>query len=307
MKGVFFNMTQSRKPNFIIIGAMKAATTSLYTYLKQHPDIFMTSIKEPMFFNNFNKRNDFKLAGRKTKKITTFKEYYKLFDNVKKEKAIGEASPTYISNNSCPGLIQNHLPNTKIIAILRQPIDRAYSNLLHARRADREPITNFEIAFNKEEERKDKNWSPLYYYKEKGYYNRQLKRYYQLFPKKNIKIILFEDLIKNPIEISQEIFKFLDVESSFIPNTKKKANVSGIPKGIIGWIIMKMRYYNLIPKIQFSNYLNDFIIKSLFNLAYKKASPIDSKIKKRLTLEFYEEDILLLEKLIEKDLQHWLR
>ena len=70
---------------------------------------------------------------------------------------------------------------------------------------------------------------------------------------------------------------------------------------------MKMRYYNLIPKIQFSNYLNDFIIKSLFNLAYKKASPIDSKIKKRLTLEFYEEDILLLEKLIEKDLQHWLR
>ena len=57
------------KPNFIIIGAMKAATTSLYTYLKQHPDVFMTSIKEPMFFNSLNTENDFVLQGRKTKKI----------------------------------------------------------------------------------------------------------------------------------------------------------------------------------------------------------------------------------------------
>jgi hypothetical protein len=91
-------MTREKKPNFIIIGAMKAATTSLYTYLKQHPDVFMTTIKEPMFFNNFQKKNNFKGAGRKTKKITTFEQYYPLFDAVKKEKAIGEASPAYISN-----------------------------------------------------------------------------------------------------------------------------------------------------------------------------------------------------------------
>ncbi len=79
-------MSQQKKPNFIIIGAMKAATTSLYTYLKQHPDVFMTTIKEPMFFNNFQKKNDFKVLGRKTKKITTFEEYYPLFDAVKNEK-----------------------------------------------------------------------------------------------------------------------------------------------------------------------------------------------------------------------------
>ena len=76
-------MTKRKKPNFIIIGAMKAATTSLYTYLKQHPDVFMTAIKEPMFFNNFQKPNNYKLHGRKTKKITTFKQYYPLFDDVK--------------------------------------------------------------------------------------------------------------------------------------------------------------------------------------------------------------------------------
>ena len=299
-------MIQQKKPNFIIIGAMKAATTSLYTYLKQHPDVFMTTIKEPMFFNNFQKKNDFKVLGRKTKKITTFEEYYPLFDAVKNEKAIGEASPSYISNTDCPSLIQQHLPDTKIIAILRQPVARAYSNFLHARRADREPIADFETAFNKETERKAENWSPLYHYKGKGYYFEQLERYFTLFPRENIKVLLFEDLVKNPIKTTQEIFKFLNIDKSFIPETSKKANVSGTPKGIFGWIIMKLRYYNLIPNIQFSNYLPDSIILLIFNSAYKKAKPLVPEIKKRLTHIYYKEDILKLEKLIEKDLHHWL-
>ena len=223
-------MTQQQKPNFIIIGAMKAATTSLYTYLKQHPDVFMTSIKEPMFFNNFQKETNFKLHGRKTKKITTFEQYYTLFNSVKNESAIGEASPSYISNKDCPNLIHKHLPNTKIIAVLRQPVARAYSNYLHARRADRESISNFETAFNKETERKTENWSPLYHYKSKGYYAEQLEQYFNLFPKENIKVVLFEDLVKNPIRITQEVFKFLNIDNSFIPDTSKKANVSGTPK-----------------------------------------------------------------------------
>ena len=285
---------------------MKAATTSLYTYLKQHPDVFMTTIKEPMFFNNFQKKNDFKVLGRKTKKITTFEEYYPLFDAVKNEKAIGEASPGYISNTDCPSLIQQHLPDTKIIAVLRQPVARAYSNFLHARRADREPIADFETAFNKETERKAQNWSPLYYYKGKGYYSEQLERYFTLFPKENIKVLLFEDLVKNPVKITQEVFKFLNTDNSFIADTSKKANVSGTPKGLFGLFIMKLRYYNLIPNIQFSNYLPGFIILLIFNSAYKKASPLPPELKKRLTHTFYKEDILKLEKLIGKDLQHWL-
>jgi len=299
-------MTQQQKPNFIIIGAMKAATTSLYTYLKQHPDVFMTSIKEPMFFNNFQKETNFKLHGRKTKKITTFEQYYTLFNSVKNESAIGEASPSYISNKDCPNLIHKHLPNTKIIAVLRQPVARAYSNYLHARRADRESISDFETAFNKETERKTENWSPLYHYKSKGYYAEQLEQYFNLFPKENIKVVLFEDLVKNPIRITQEVFKFLNIDNSFIPDTSKKANVSGTPKGLFGLFIMKLRYYNLIPNIQFSNYLPGFIIQFIFNSAYKKANPLSADLKKRLTLTYYKEDILKLEKLIGKNLQHWL-
>ena len=245
-------------------------------------------------------------GGRKTKKITTFEQYYPLFDDVKNERAIGEASPAYISNEDCPSLIHKYLPETKIIAVLRQPVSRAYSNFLHARRADREPKADFETAFNKEAERKVENWSPLYHYKGKGYYTEQLERYYNLFPKENIKVLLFEEVLKNPIKITQEIFEFLNVDSSFTPGTSKKANVSGTPKGLFGWFIMKLRYYNLIPNIQFSNYLPSFMIQFIFDSAYKKANPLNKEVKNRLTDTFYKEDILKLEKLIGKDLQHWL-
>tara|TARA_B110000459_G_C16553755_1_gene468011 strand:- start:237 stop:1139 length:903 start_codon:yes stop_codon:yes gene_type:complete len=299
-------MTQQKKPNFIIIGAMKSATTSLYTYLKQHPDVFMTNIKEPMFFNNFQNNNNFKILGKKKNKITTFQQYYTLFDAVKNERAIGEASPAYISNEDCPRLIQQHLPHAKIIAVLRQPVARAYSNFLHARRAGREPIDDFETAFNKETERKTENWSPLYHYKGKGYYTEQLERYFTLFPKENIKVLIFEDLVKDPTKTTQEVFKFLNIDNSFVPDTSKKSNVSGIPKGLFGLFIMKLRYYNLIPNIQFSNYLPGFIILLIFNSAYKKANLLAPELKKRLTHTFYKEDILKLEKLIGKDLKHWL-
>jgi len=299
-------MNKIIKPNFIIIGAMKAATTSLYTYLKQHPDVFMTSIKEPMFFNSLNTENDFVLKGRKTKKIKSFEEYYSLFKKAENETAIGEASPAYISNNSCAKLIKDHLPNTKIITILRQPVERAYSNYLHAKRADREPINSFIDAINSEEERIEKNWSPLYYYKEKGFYFRQLSRYFKEFKKEQIKVILFEDIIDDPQKITKEVFKFLGVDSSFTPDTSKKANVAGKPKGVAGWIVMKLRKNNLIPNIEFSKYLPEFIVSYIFKTIYSKPEKIDNKTINSLTNKYYKEDIKQLEKLIERDLSNWL-
>ena len=298
-------MQETKKPTFIIIGAMKAATTSLYTYLKQHPNIFMTTIKEPMFFNNLDQKTEYILKGKAKKNIETFEEYYALF-NTSKEAAKGEASPGYIYNEKCAQLIKKHLPEVKIIAILRQPVDRAYSNFLHARRSDKEPISTFEDAFNAEEDRKEKKWSPLYHYKSKGLYFQQLQRYYELFSKEQIKVILFEDIIKNPKSITQDIFKFLGVDTTFTPNTSKKANVSGKPKGIAGWVIMKMRKKNLIPNIEFRKILPEKIVQFILKTIYSKPEKINTDLIKKLTKKHYREDIKKLEKLISRDLSHWL-
>ena len=299
-------MGKEIKPNFIIIGAMKSATTSLYTYIKQHPNVFMTKVKEPMFFNNLNKKHDFFIKGKKSQKITNFDEYYSLFNDVMHEKAIGEASPSYLYNEECAQLIKKHLPKTKIIAIIRQPVERAYSNYLHAKRADREPINNFEDAFNSEESRIKKNWSPLYHYKSQGLYYKQLKKYYNLFDKNQIKIILFQDLTSKPKKITKEVFNFLEVDDTFNSDTSIKANVSGIPKGFIGWIIMKIRKYNLIPNIEFSKILPRTIVKIILKTIYSKPDKIDKQLVDKLTKKHYKEDIKKLELLIEKNLSHWL-
>lgn len=285
---------------------MKAATTSLYTYLMQHPDIFMPKVKEPMFFNNYQQDNKYVVKGAKGKKITTLKEYKSLFDEVKKEAAIGEASPSYIYNKKAAELIKEVVPDTKIIAALRQPVERAYSNFLHAKRAGREPENHFAITLELEEERINKNWSPLYHYKSQGFYFKQLQRYFYLFPKENIKIILFEDIVKNPEQVAKEIFEFLQVDTDFTVDTSKKANVSGKPKGILGWLLMQLRYYRLLPNIHLSKYLPQPVMDLLFKSIYEKPEKLDEQLKRELTEKYYKEDLLQLEKLIEKDLSHWL-
>jgi hypothetical protein len=146
----------------------------------------------------------------------------------------------------------------------------------------------------------------LYFYKDKGFYYKQLNRYFERFSKEKIKVLLFEDVVKNPEKVSKEIFRFLGVDDNFKPNTKQKTNVSGTPKGLFGWIIKKLRFYNLIPNIQFSKFLPDFLLNMLFNAAYSKPKKLDEAVKKELTRKFYKEDILKLEKLIDKDLSHWL-
>lgn len=295
-----------KKPNFIVIGAMKSATTSIYTYLKKHPEIFMTKVKEPMFFNNFQQENNYKILGSKNKKPNTLEEYLKMFKDVKNEKAIGEASPAYIYNSKAPQLIKEHLSNVKIITILRQPTDRAYSNYLHTKRADREDASTFQEAIELENKRIEDNWSPLYHYIEKGYYFVQLKRYYQLFPKENIRVYLFEDVVKKPQETLKDIFKFLEVDENVEIDTSKKANVSGTPKGILGFILKKMRYYNFMPKFAISDYVPTFIISLLFKSVYKDPEKLDSVLRKELTDKYYREEILKLEKLIDRDLSNWL-
>jgi len=295
-----------KKPNFIVIGAMKAATTSLYTYLKQHPEIFMTKVKEPMFFNNFQQENNYKILGLTRKKSTTLEEYLTMFKDVKNEKATGEASPAYIYNQKAPQLIKEHLPNVKIIAILRQPTDRAYSNYLHSKRADRENATTFQEAIELEKKRIKDNWSPLYHYIEKGYYSVQLKRYYQLFPKENIRVYLFEDVVKNTTETLKDIFKFLEVDENVEIDTSKKSNVSGIPSGLMGWILKKMRYYNLMPKFAISDYLPKFVVKLIFRSVYKPPEKLDKNLRRDITEKYYKEEINTLEKLIKRDLNSWL-
>ncbi|MCW5935662.1 MAG: sulfotransferase, partial [Fimbriimonadia bacterium] len=156
-----------RMPNFLIIGAAKSGTTALYFYIKQHPEVFMAKVKEPRFFAYEGGVPEWKgpLDAENNAWVITDKEVYTaLFNDVSEEKVWGEASPIYLYSEPAPERIKNYAPDAKLVAILRHPIERAYSHYLHLIRDNREPLRDFGKALDLEPERMANGWEWSWHY-----------------------------------------------------------------------------------------------------------------------------------------------
>ena len=298
-------------PNFLIIGAAKSGTTALYAYLKQHPDIFMSAVKEPRFFAFEGETLSFKgPQGHgdrfNTETITDLAMYQSLFQTVTHEKAIGEASPAYLSSAAkASERIRHYLPEAKLIAILRQPAERAYSAFMHTVRNGWETNLTFEQALNQEEIRVQDHWGALWHHKALGFYSPQLKHYYERFPKEQIKVYLYDDLKNDAHGLVKDIFTFLEVDNTFQPEISSKVNASGITRS--QWL---RKFLNRPDPIK--NSLKPFIPTSLRKSLVRKAKTsnlvkpsITPEIKQSLT-QLYKDDILALQDLIDRDLTSWL-
>ena len=296
-------------PNFLIIGAAKAGTTALYHYLQQHPQIYMSPHKEPRFFALEGESIDFQGPGDKTRFrfVTDMESYRALFDGVSGEIAIGEASPWYLYVPQAGDRIKHHLPDVKLIAILREPVARAYSNFIHALREGLEPVEDFAQAMEAEAERISHNWSYRWHYKQKGFYYGQIKHYFELFDREQIKVYLYEDFISNPASLLQDIFRFLGVDETFVPNLSRKHNVSGIPRNVFldQFLIRDTRPKRILTRLLPSKRLRQPLKNQLMKLNLRPKPPLEPSVKERFQQE-YREDILKLQELIQRDLSKWL-
>jgi hypothetical protein len=201
-------------PNFLIIGATKAGTTSIHHYLNQHPEIFMCPRKETNFF-----AQDSALCLLEDT-ITDQKEYEAQFIDVRNEKAIGETSPAYLAVPDTPKNIHEMNPKMNLIAILRDPTERAYSHFLMRRRQKKEFRESFEQCMNEED------IDPARSYWHRGLYGVQLEQYTELFSKKQMQIFLYEDFVKDPVSVIQEICAFLEVDPNFEPDMSERYNAN---------------------------------------------------------------------------------
>ncbi|MGK7947882.1 MAG: sulfotransferase [Xenococcaceae cyanobacterium] len=296
-------------PNFLIIGAAKAGTTALYHYLQQHPQIYMSPHKEPRFFALEGQPLDFRGPGDKTrfKFVTDLDSYRALFDGVSHQIAIGEASPWYLYVPQAGERIKHYLPQVKLIAILREPVARAYSNYTHALREGLEPLEDFALAMDAESERISQNWSYRWHYQQKGFYYGQLKHYFNLFDREQIRVYLYDDFIRNPVSLLQDIFRFLEVEDSFIPDLSRKHNVSGIPRNVAldQFLIRDTRPKRVLKRLFPAKILRQQLKNKIMELNLRPKPPLEPKAKKRFQ-QVYREDILQLQKLIQRDLSRWL-
>ena len=292
-------------PNFFVIGAGKSGTTSLWRYLEQHPEVYMSAIKEPNFFTFEGGVPDFR-GPRTPWAVTDLEAYRALFAGVSEEKAIGEASAYYLYSEEAPKRIRHHVPDAKLVAVLRNPVDRAYSHFLYRLAQGGEGLTDFAQALDAEEERVRERWGPSFHYKRRGFYHEQLSRYYDLFGPEQIRVYLYEDLKEDPVGMTQSIFRFLGVDDAFVPDTSRRHNVARIPRSrALQAFIEKPNPFKSVLRPFLPKGLRKRIALNLRNRNLAKPPPMPEGVREGLT-EAYREDILKLQKLVGRDLSGWL-
>ena len=294
-------------PNFLIIGAAKSGTTSLYHYLSQHPDVYMSPVKEPKFFALEGERPSFRGPGDgDADAVTTLEGYRKLFEGADGEHAVGEASPLYLYLEKAVGRIKHHVPEARLIAVLRNPVERAYSSFLHKVRDGRETTSDFAEALALEDGRVREGWAYGWHYKRRGFYHEQLSRYYDVFGPDQIRIYLYEDLRQEPRELLRDAYGFLGVDDSFVPNLSLKHNVSGVPKNRMVHSLLRGRNpIKTALKPLLPEGLRKKLVVDLQRRNLEKAPPIPPEIRRGLAEE-YREDVTKLQGLIGRDLSGWL-
>ena len=236
----------NKLPDFLIVGAAKSGTTALYHYLIQHPEIFLTPIKETNYFALKDTSISFKGPkddiGIHRRTITDIVDYQNQFINITNEKAVGEICPSYLYYEDAPKNIRECIPEVKIIVILREPVERAFSAWVHLTRDGREKLS-FLDALNDESRRIKENWAEIWHYKEEGMYYKQLKRYFDFFSKENIKVILYEDFKQKPALVYSDICDFIGVNNSFVPDMNVKHNTGSFSSSrFVTYLLMKNNY-----------------------------------------------------------------
>ena len=301
---------KNKLPNFLIVGAAKSGTSSLHNYLNQHHQVFMPSynkegmkVKEPRFLIK-----DL-VQHRLHNGIWTFEEYQSLFDDVKDEKAIGESTVLYLYyykhaiNN-----IKHYLgEDVKIIIMLRDPADRAYSAFHHVSRGFKEN-NSFEKSLEIEKGRmeREENLTPMVMYKEMGMYYEMVKAYMESF--KNIHIILYEDFRDNIESEMNKIYNFLGISNDIEIDFITKHNVGGKrwKDEKMKHVFMKDNPMKSILKSALPKKFRKGILHHLVNASTNKVVPMKEEVRKGLN-DYFKLDIKKLSELLNKDLNHWTK
>jgi hypothetical protein len=206
-------------PNFFLVGAQKSGTTSLHEYLSQIPNIFMSKLKEPYYF--MTRWDDSSIY--KGMRVRSKEEYLRLFRKAKGYSAIGESSPLYLWDPGTPTKISEIVPEAKIIMILRNPIDRAFSHYLYMIRFGLEQSSDFYEALITDYNNPQKVVGLSHLYIDFGLYAEQVKRYLDVFGKQNVLVLIFEEFINEPRTSLENVLRFLETDSTIPANIKLSA------------------------------------------------------------------------------------
>lgn len=294
-------------PNLFLIGVPRAGTTALYTYLQQHPGVFMTPAKEPGFFAVDGALYDLECrhAPQTSYFLTTIDAYQALFRHLGDETVIGDATPHYFYHRRVAQRIAYYAPDAKILSMLRSPAERMYSHYMMEVR-DGSQRRTFE-RFLREIQGMHANHPAL----QNSYYFDHLKQYYTLIKPEQIKTCLYDELRADPPGLMKTLYRWLNIDDSFVPDISGQPNRSGIPKSRLHHrLVMKsldhrlMRYVHLYGPKNLGLHLEAFRNRYFDRNLVPQSLPREAEIA--LNRERFRDDILKLQDLIGRDLSHWL-
>lgn len=308
--------SQRRVPDFFLIGAAKSGTTSLYSYLNQHSEIFFSDThKEAGYFcfsGNKLINPDNGLPPLWDTAMTDFEEYCSLFSGAENRQLVGDATPEYLlfpdeTIKNIEVIYLNRLADLKFVAMLRNPVERIWSHYWMMRRDGFENL-DFDEAASKETIRKrlGAGWHPAYDYLGYGEYGRQIARYRDRFAADKLRIVLFEDFRADPVKVCQELFAFLGVDPSYRPDVSVRHNVSGVLRHPVmhKWLFTREHQFKSMARRLLPHATLQRIKASLVAWNCRPVQ-MPTEIKIRL-VEYYRDDVLTLSTILGRDLSSWL-
>ncbi len=289
-------MNEVRKPNFFIVGAPKCGTTSLWGYLKGHPEVYMATPKELFFF-------DSDLWGNPGW-APSLEQYLDCFSAAGTQKKIGEATPSYLRSQGAPKDIKAFNPQAQIIIMLRNPPDVMYSLHSQGRRMGTEPVADQAAALEADAWRSGRE---LQGYREFTNFPAQVQRYFDLFGRENVHTIVYDDLKADSAAVYRATLRFLGVRlDCSLKSPLMNANRQFRSALLETTLLHPPPAIRRISRLLVPRRLRPRVRRVLWNanLVAQPRPPMDTKLRRRLQKEF-EPQVEQLGKLIGRDLSGW--
>ncbi len=317
-------LSAMREPNFFLVGAPKAGSTSLYYHLRQHPDIYMSPMKEPSYFSfelrpeNYApafkaralqvvERTQQYLRGPMTEvspggMVTDWQDYRRLFAAAGAQHAVGEASVCYMVSHTAAAAIAALYPHARILMVLRSPADRAFSQYLQVL-AEGHVTGSFQQYVRACLRHSGEGLGVHEPFLEMGFYAAQVQRYIDCFPRNQIGIWIYEEHLAQPSELLRQIFRFLEVDENFQPDTSARHHQPRVPK-----MAGSSRALQWARTSTFSRkVLPGPVRRAVRDVFYRPPGAVTmSAADRTLMHEFYAGDVRKLETILNRDLSGWL-
>jgi len=232
-------------PTFLVVGAARSGTTSLHYYLAQHPDVCMSAIKEPNFFV-FRQTaegpqpcigDDKRLLA---KSVADRASYERLFD-APGALAVGEASPLYLYTRETPSLVHDVVPDMRIVAVVREPVERAWSHFLYVNGEHENAATAFADNMRRERPLGYEPYRTGTHFLRLSRYAEQLERYVEVFGRDRVLVLSYDALTGDPATALHQVCAFVGVDPAFAFDTSLRYNPSSGERSLLGRVDRVLR------------------------------------------------------------------